>query len=304
MSTYHPDRERVLEMAARGEAQPADLELSIARTRADLDMHLNAVESRLSSAELINQAISYVREGPGEYFSNLGRAVKSNPLPLALLALSVGWLMFEGRRAGRSFEGAEEPKLATSGVGAAARKTAARLGSGAEAMRDHVAGLASDVETAAEGAGTAARRTFERARSGAAHLGSTAHRTIEKARSGAAELGSTVREQARRVQSGYHTLLDENPMVLGLLAFAVGSAIAATLPRTRREDELMGDVRDRAAAAVQTRVEAVAEKAGSALDRALNDRAPERRSGDAAADDGNADAHVSSELGSEGAARP
>jgi hypothetical protein len=39
--------------------------------------------------------------------------------------------------------------------------------------------------------------------------------------------------------------LDEQPLVLGALGLALGLAIGYALPATRREDELLGETRDR-----------------------------------------------------------
>jgi hypothetical protein len=314
MSNGHPERERILEMAARGEAPIPDLELSIARTRADLDLHLKAVESRLSREELIAQTMSYLKLGPGEYFANLGHTVKANPIPVALLTLSAAWLLFANQRGGRvslaaGGEASETVGSAASragdriaaglgqaseSVGSAASYAEDRIGSGAEAVRQRAAELA-------EGVGVAA-----------SHIGGRAQRTVERARAGAGQVGSAVREQARRVHSGYQNMVNEHPLVLGLLAFAVGAAVAASLPRTRREDELMGEASDRLAGTVEARAqesaEVVAEKAEEALGRAKETiLAAEPQNVSPRADpskDGGAAAHVTSELAAEGAARP
>jgi hypothetical protein len=296
MSTHHPDRERILELAARGEVPASELELSIARTRADLDLHLQAVESRLSRDELIARTMSYLKLGPGEYFANLGHTVKSNPIPVALMTLSTAWLLFANQRGGRI--DVKDVGEASASAGAAAAHAGERIAAG-------VGAAASDV-------GDRAQRTMERARASASDISGRAQRTVERARAGAGQVGSAVREQARRVHSGYQNMVNEHPLVLGLLAFAVGAAVAASLPRTRREDELMGEASDRlagtAAARAQESAEVVAEKAEEALGRAketilaaepqnVSPRADRSNGGGGAAD-------VTSELAPEGAARP
>ena len=45
----------------------------------------------------------------------------------------------------------------------------------------------------------------------------------------------------------YRHLLDENPMAAGAIAIAAGAVLGALLPPTRKEDELLGDTRDRLA---------------------------------------------------------
>ncbi|HZA36418.1 MAG TPA: hypothetical protein VE505_15885, partial [Vicinamibacterales bacterium] len=39
--------------------------------------------------------------------------------------------------------------------------------------------------------------------------------------------------------------MEENPLAVGAVAMAVGAAVGLALPETRREQELMGDARDR-----------------------------------------------------------
>jgi hypothetical protein len=55
--------------------------------------------------------------------------------------------------------------------------------------------------------------------------------------------------------------IEQNPMALGLVAVAVGGAVALAAPETRRENELLGEARDtlidRAQTSAQTAVEKV-----------------------------------------------
>jgi uncharacterized protein YjbJ (UPF0337 family) len=69
-------------------------------------------------------------------------------------------------------------------------------------------------------------------------------------------LGGRTRQAAGRAQQqvGYYTRqatsqlqywMDRNPLAVGAVAMAVGVAVGLALPETRREQELMGDARDR-----------------------------------------------------------
>ncbi len=51
--------------------------------------------------------------------------------------------------------------------------------------------------------------------------------------------------QAYRAQQNFNYLLREQPLVLLGAGLAVGAALGAGLPSTRREDELMGETRDK-----------------------------------------------------------
>jgi hypothetical protein len=48
-----------------------------------------------------------------------------------------------------------------------------------------------------------------------------------------------------RARDSFSEVLDREPLVLGALGLAIGAAIAVMAPRTRTEDEWMGETRDR-----------------------------------------------------------
>jgi hypothetical protein len=83
-------------------------------------------------------------------------------------------------------------------------------------------------------------------------------------------MSASARHQAERMRHGYERVVNEHPLALGAVGLAVGAILAATAPRTRHEDRLMGeashrlkdDVReagkeqfDRAAASLETHTE-------------------------------------------------
>jgi ABC-type transporter Mla subunit MlaD len=63
--------------------------------------------------------------------------------------------------------------------------------------------------------------------------------------------------QARRAREGFTQLLEEQPLLVGACALAIGAFIGYSLPATETEDRWMGDARDRT---VQRAKEAGAEQ--------------------------------------------
>ncbi len=64
----------------------------------------------------------------------------------------------------------------------------------------------------------------------------------------------------------------ENPLAVGAIAFAIGAAAGLVLPRTRTEDQLLGQARD----ALVDRLEGTAkETLGSVEEKARNVLGPE-----------------------------
>jgi ElaB/YqjD/DUF883 family membrane-anchored ribosome-binding protein len=60
----------------------------------------------------------------------------------------------------------------------------------------------------------------------------------------AGEAGSALRSQADRLNHTIISQFRDQPLVGGALAFAVGAALGAALPRTPQEDELLGEAAD------------------------------------------------------------
>ena len=61
--------------------------------------------------------------------------------------------------------------------------------------------------------------------------------TAERAR----QAGHGIAEQAGRAQNAFSQLIREQPLVAGAIGLAIGAIIGASLPRSRREDEVMGE---------------------------------------------------------------
>lgn len=57
----------------------------------------------------------------------------------------------------------------------------------------------------------------------------------------------SAQQQIERARGGIESMLREQPLALGAIGLAVGAMLAAAAPRTRQEDELMGEARDRLA---------------------------------------------------------
>jgi len=76
-------------------------ENSASQIQGDIDVRrkriedkIDAIQQRVSPGQLIDEVLTYAKESGGsEYVSNLGTALKSNPLPVALMGVSLVWLI-------------------------------------------------------------------------------------------------------------------------------------------------------------------------------------------------------------------
>ena len=91
----------------------------------------------------------------------------------------------------------------------------------------------------------AARRQLGSLRGGSGALPGDPSLTWRTSRGFRLSIGPEVPRQARRVeQQAERTFLD-NPLAVGAAVLAVGAVVGLSLPRSRREDQLMGETRDR-----------------------------------------------------------
>lgn len=200
---------------------PEDIQSDIDRTRREIDATLHAIEGRLTSRELIDQGLDYLRKsGAREFVSNLQGSVKQNPLPVSLVGVGLAWLMM------------------------------------ADHQRGPVPPSQHDTGTSRDGEGV------DRLRSSAASARESLSETADAARERAARVREGARAQWHRARSGYDSMLHERPLALGAVGLAVGALLAAFLPRTRQEDALMGEARDRLAERARDAGEEQLQKAG------------------------------------------
>ncbi len=76
------------------EKSSADIEREIEHDRERIGEKLSAIQEKLTPGQLIDEALGYLKSSGGaEYLGNLGGAVKANPVPLALMGVSLAWLM-------------------------------------------------------------------------------------------------------------------------------------------------------------------------------------------------------------------
>lgn len=139
-----------------------------------------------------------------------------------------------------------------------------RFSSAMHSARDTVSGAAgtakhavSDAASTAKDAVAGAAHTAKDAVTGAAHTAKEAvtgakERVVDAAgtaRERASDLGyrtrQTARQQAYQARVGFWETMEERPLAVGAAALALGVVAGLMIPSTRKEDELMGETRDR-----------------------------------------------------------
>jgi gas vesicle protein len=204
--------------------KPDEILAEIERTRHDMDSTLTAIEHRLTPGQLFDQGVDYLRNSGGnEFVQNLGTQAKNNPMPIALVGIGLAWLMASGKNPPARYS------YSSSGPS---------LGERAGEMRDKASGMASSTKSKISDSTQAVGDRIRQARDSLTSTGQSARQRVS-------DLSGSARHQVERARSGMDYMMREQPLALGAIGVAIGAVIAAMAPRTRKEDELMGDTRDR-----------------------------------------------------------
>lgn len=279
----------------------AQLEREVEAQRSRVSNTIDEIQGQLSPGQIVDQLMSMTKGGAGDFAQSLGRAVAANPLPVALMGASLVWLMSgkklggghhheshaygssaaypEGYRYGDSDAYRSEAYASGSNgnghgnpLGAVksfasnvAGKVSGAVGGVAGAVggvAGAVGGIAGKVGGAAGSVGDMTGKLGERAGSAGQHLGGQ----MSDARDHLGRRIYGARHSAMQAGSNVVHMLEEQPMVAGALAFAVGAAIGAVAPRLRQEDELMGGIADQVKEAVKDVAEPLIEEGKHVLE--------------------------------------
>jgi len=120
--------------------------------------------------------------------------------------------------------------------------------------------------------GTIADRTQETVGNVVSQAQETASTVASQTQEAAGYLADQAQYQAQRVEDRFQQVLYENPLAVGAVALALGTAVGFSLPQTQRENELLGEARDtfidRAQGVAQDTLEKVQQVAGDVMDQA------------------------------------
>lgn len=243
--------------------EPNAMEQEISHTRERIGRTVEELEQRLSPGQLVDQALGFARDHGGDFAANFAGSVRRNPLPLLLTGVGVLWLLKSQSKA--STRDSQRDRYTPYNVESAGYESGAfeygneRSGDASSnartGMADRVAGIGdaikSGVADARSSASAAGESVGETVRSAKDSLTQGAHGVADSARSATRtvreKVGSasqTAREQARWAKDEFSTLMEEQPLLMGAVGVAIGATIAALVPSTRKEQELLGSASD------------------------------------------------------------
>lgn len=227
------------------------LERQSEQSRAEVEMTIDELRARLTPGQIVDEILSYARDGGRQFASNLGRQITNNPLPVVLMGAGMAWFLF-GRDAHAS-RGYESYRPA--GYNGEGRRTGERLGEMASEAGDtmhHAMGSARHAaEDALHGVRHAAESAGEAMSDTAHRLKDTASSAYYSASSKVSDIATKVGDRASAVEqktlAAAQDLIEQvkaQPLMLVGLGLALGAAIGAAFPATQLENRVMGDTAD------------------------------------------------------------
>jgi hypothetical protein len=258
----------------------AELEREVEAQRSRVESTIGEIKDRLTPGQLVDELLSYTKHGGAHFASNLGHTITANPLPATLLGISLAWLM-AGPKLGMGNGKAHEwdtsrPEYKAIGGSSLQRVKHAPDASGAwysEFTDDTGAIYRARSDSAGnrmghfmDDTGKAFAGFFDETGKRITEFRDDAGNVLDQAtgwanhawhdatwaagqRMGAIadsamHMGSDLQHNAARMSRDAMRMLEDQPLVLGALAFAAGAALGAAVPHTRQEDELMGEAAD------------------------------------------------------------
>jgi Protein of unknown function (DUF3618) len=244
-----------------------EIEAEIAETRVELSETIEAIQERLTPANIVSNATESVRHAATEKVRQMTDnsfmdTVRANPIPAAMIGIGAAWLYFKGGNRSRDSYRYSDWRGAggyTPGVSGSTGGTS-----------EYPVGTRGTSGTSAYGVGV--EENF-------GESGGIGTDIAARARNVTGELRDTARDTTRRAQLKFNDVLRDNPLLLGAAAALVGAAVGMSVPATDTENRLMGDARDavveraqgaasEAASKVSEAAESVANKAGQVAENA------------------------------------
>lgn len=239
---------------------PTQAEREVQRARADLSETLEALKGKLSFGELFEEVSGRFMAGDaGEFVRNLARQARENPMPVVLAGASLLWMMLGKQRDHRPAHehqptSGHQPTYAM-GNGSGMRtamESAQETGEGVlERARSAVSSARSTVRSVAETVGEVAEtvghtvgQTVSSAKEAAHSAGGSAAGLMHTVKETAHSAAEGARHMQQRTTRSFSEIIEQQPLVLGAIGLAVGALVGAMLPRTRMEDEYLGEARD------------------------------------------------------------
>ena len=271
---------------SRADDELEELRLELAQARAQMSETVYALQGRLNPQYVREQATSQAKDTAREAGSSVVDTIRDNPVPAALTGAGVvglGWLIASGRDQGSDRRGSRNERYRSESY----YDEYPEYYEGRREIKGHsTVGTPEDYGSGESSSGAGRfREAGSEARERASRMGSELQSRADEAggqlQDRAGEARDQARRQARRARGGFQQTLRDNPLILGAVALGLGAAVGFSVPETQKENEVMGETRDKlanraqqGARDAQQRAQRVAEEARSAAEEEASNQDP------------------------------
>lgn len=230
-----------------GHSSPEHLIEELESTNKRIENTLNQITSKMNPKSIGSDIGAYlvdslehfeigdIRRLAARTADRTSQVVKDHPVPVLLGCLAVAsfFLPREWRPHRRDEEVEIQRRIRTAAGTAAAKvsDTAERIGSAASR----------EAESLARTARSTSHAVSEYAEHGIEKLDEFAHKASDKIADAAHRTANVARDSSARIRSAASDTAENHPLGMALGALAVGFLTALALPKSRREERLMGD---------------------------------------------------------------
>ncbi|MEJ1224417.1 Protein of unknown function [Pseudomonas sp. NFACC09-4] len=205
------------EFKTESEKSPQAIEREIDEQRAHISQIVDALGSKFTPGQMLDQALTLVKGNGSEFFGNLGTTVRNNPVPTVLTTLGLCWLML----------GQNHPPRVGYRVGP--DQDCAGRSEGLVGAREH---LHDTTDSLREG--------FHHLKDKASHLADDLGANARQARRSVHATGERLAHGTQDLGEQFNRLLKEQPLMMAAAGVALGAMLGAALPATSTEQRVMG----------------------------------------------------------------
>lgn len=261
----------------------------------------NEIKSEIHDATVgrIERMVDNVRDTTGNASASLIELVSANPIPAALVGIGVAWLFmsksngngnnsnnknqryYSGPSGNQGWNGGSNFYANDSnGYGNSFQQKSGQVMDSVSEAASNVKRKAGEVvDNVTEAAGSMKDNVKEKAGELVNQAQSQVGQLTDRVQTQAHQLTDRVQTQAHQVVDRSQSMLENNPLMTSALALTLGAAVGLLLPETQRENELMGEARNKFLGQVSEVAHTTMDKAQKAATEALqniDDKAQEK----------------------------
>lgn len=228
----------------------------------------------------VEHMVSNASDTFNETRTSVADTIRQNPIPAALVGIGLGWLFmnrssaqpvrYSGRgsvrgggrgsqvynQGGRDYrvnyntaqgnqpyyaDAYEDQRFSQVGPRYQNQQSQGMVGSTISGARDAAGNV---VDTVSDTASSVASTVSDTASNVASTVSNTASNVVDQAQETVSYLTDQAQYQAQRVEDRFQQALSNNPLAVGAITLALGTAVGLAIPQTQRENQLMGEARD------------------------------------------------------------